>query len=326
MKEHLENLVLELAHAIDFSKEQTVIDIGSNDGTLLKFYPNWFKRIGYDLVPKFRKDYNCTGISFINAPFNRNVIGLISKAKIITAISMFYDLDDPIPFVTSLSECLDSKGIIVIQQNYLLSMLQNNAFDNIVHEHLSYHSLLSMEKIFKPFNLDIFDIKVNDLNGGSFRTYICHKGDYKVSSRVDTVKRIELDYELDHEGAYIDFSNRVGKIRQDLYSLLSDIHRREELVYIYGASTRGNTLLQYAGIDNSLCQKAVERNPEKYGKKIASVGIPIISEAEARQEHPLYMLVLPWFFRKEVVKRESEYLKSGGKLIFPLPQVEIISK
>lgn len=324
MKRHLLSIVLELLDITTFKLNDIVVDIGSNDGTLLKAYPNWCKRIGYDLVPKFGKDYYSTSIEFHNEPFTAR--GLDKKAKIITAISMFYDLDDPISLIKDMAECLNSKGIIVVQQNYLLSMLQNNAFDNIVHEHLCYHGLLSMKRIIEPFDLQIFDVKVNDLNGGSFRVYICHKGDYAISKNVNKQLNIELDYELDHLGAYIDFANRVNKIAEDLYDLLTEIHRQEELVYIYGASTRGNTLLQYCGIDNRLCQKAVERNPEKFGKKIASVGIPIISEEQARKEHPSYMLVLPWFFKNEIVSREAEYLKSGGRLISPLPQVEVISK
>lgn len=324
MRKHLKDIVLELLDMIVFDSGDTVVDIGSNDGTLLKVYPSWLKRIGYDLVPKFGKDYISTGIEFNNEPFTTK--SFRGKAKIITVISMFYDLDDPMAFVKNLAKCLDNKGIIVIQQNYLLSMLQNNAFDNAVHEHLCYHSLLSMKRIVEPFGLQIFDVKVNDLNGGSFRVYICHKGDYTISRNVSKQVKIELDYELDHLGAYIDFANRVSKVAEDLYDLLAEIHRGEENCYVYGASTRGNTLLQYCGIDNRLCQKAVERNPEKFGKKIASVGIPIISEEQARKEKPSYFLVLPWFFESEVKKRETLYIKDSGTLIFPLPRVKLIDK
>ena len=325
MQEHLKNLVQEIQQRVNLEPNDVVIDIGSNDGTLLKWYSkNCRYCFGFDLVSKFAADYQNTGIEFINKPFNHISYG--GKAKIITCISMFYDIDDPITFLQDMARTLNRGGIIVIQQNYLLEMLKNNAFDNIVHEHLTYNSLASMERMMNSLDLEIFDIKVNNLNGGSFRTYICHKGDYPILGRVVRQYNIELDYELNHLEAYKDFANRVKVVAEDLYSLLTEIHRQEKLVYIYGASTRGNTLLQYCGVNNRLIQKAVERNPEKYGKKIASVGIPIISEEQARKEHPSHMLVLPWHFRSEIISREAEYLKSGGKLIFPLPQVEVISK
>lgn len=324
MVNHLKDLVFELIWVLDLKFGDTVIDIGSNDGTLLKWYPSGYHRVGFDLISKFSKDYIGTGIAYYAKSYNANAWGL--KAKVITAISMFYDVDDPITLMQEMTKGLCKDGVIIIQQNYLLEMLKNNAFDNIVHEHICYHSVQSMQKIVEQCELEIFDVRVNDLNGGSFRTYICHKGSYPVSARVKQQISYELDYELDHLGAYEDFAKRVGVVAEELYSLLANIARREESCYIYGASTRGNTLLQYCGIDNRLIQKAVERNPEKFGKKIASVGIPIISEEQARKEHPSYFLVLPWFFREEIVRRESEYLKSGGKLIFPLPQVEVVNK
>ena len=326
MYNHLRDIVFDLVKDIDIKPTDAIIDIGSNDGTLLKWYPKMFKYLyGFDLVSKFASDYQGTGIEFVNKPFTRKNYG--GKAKIITCISMFYDADDPITLLQDMAETLGKKGVIIIQQNYLLEMLKNNAFDNIVHEHLCYHILQSMEKIAKPFGLEIFNVKLNDLNGGSFRTYICHKGDYPISAKVKKQLDIELDYELDHIGAYTDFARRVKDIAEGLYKLLIDINREGKSVFVYGASTRGNTLLQYCSIDNKLIQKAVERNPEKYGKKIASVGIPIISEEQARKEHPAYMLVLPWhFFDIEMKIREKGYLNEGGKFIVPLPKVRIVTK
>lgn len=324
MRNHLQDIALKLMEMTIFKPGDVIVDIGSNDGTLLKSFSPLYRRVGYDLVPKFGKDYISTSIEFYDEPFtSRSFLG---KARIITAISMFYDLDNPMALMKDMAESLDSKGVILIQQNYLLSMLQNNAFDNLCHEHLCYHSLLSMKKIVESFGLQIFDIETNDLNGGSFRIFVCHEGNYHISPRVKKQLAIELDYELDHVGAYNNFAERVKDVTQNLYGLLADIHRCDESCFIYGASTRGNTLLQYCGIDNRLVQKAVERNPEKFGKKIASVGIPIISEEQARKEHPAYMLVLPWQFRKEIVDREYEYLKGGGNLILPLPRVEIVHR
>lgn len=323
MKRHLKLLVEEALSTVDTDKG-FVVDIGSNDGTLLKSYPSWFHRTGFDLVPKFGKDYTSHQIEFRNEPFTAKSYN--RRAKILTAISMFYDIDNPIALMQDMAQCLDKKGIIVIQQNYLLSMLQNNAFDNCCHEHLTYNSLASMINMANKCNLDIFDVELNELNGGSIRTYLCHRNDYPVSDRVPKQMELEESYRIDDINTYIRFAKRVEHCASQLFTFIEMQKNEGKVVYLYGASTRGNTLLQYCGLDNTLIKKAVERNPEKYGKKIASVGIPIIPEEQARYEKPDFMLVLPWFFQKEFISREEQYLKDGGKLIFPLPKLEVVSK
>lgn len=321
MKRHLKLLVEKAISIVEIDKGN-VVDIGSNDGTLLKSYPNWFHRTGYDLVPKFGKDYTSHQIEFKNEPFTTKSYN--RKAKIVTAISMFYDLDNPVILIEDIAQCLDKKGIIVIQQNYLLSMLQNNAFDNIVAEHLCYHSLQSMINIANKCNLDIFDVELNELNGGSIRTYLCHRDDYEISDRVP--KQLKLEDNLSNLDTYVQFAKRVEYCASNLYSFIELQVSYGKTIYLYGASTRGNTLLQYCELNNTLIKKAVERNPEKYSKKIASVGIPIIPEEQARYEKPDFMLILPWHFKTEFIKREEQYLKDGGKLIFPLPKLEVVSK
>jgi NDP-4-keto-2,6-dideoxyhexose 3-C-methyltransferase len=314
MRNHLKDLVNELIELANPQRGDMVIDIGSNDSTLLRNYPDWITRVGYDLVPKFGRDYYGTGIRFINAPFT--VDNCSKPAKVITAISMFYDLDKPMDLMRDMAQCLDKRGIIVIQQNYLVDMLRMNGFDNIVSEHLTYNSVHSMERMVKPFGLSIFDVKVNDLNGGSFRTYICKEGDYRISKNVKTWLAEEKMQKIDDLKTYRAFANRIEGIRAELVGFIQTEKDAGKRTYIYGASTRGNTLLQYFKLDNILIDKAVERNPEKYGKFISSVGIPIISEEQARKEKPDYMLVLPWFFAQEFKNREVEYLKNGGALIF----------
>jgi hypothetical protein len=239
---------------------------------------------------------------------------------------MFYDLDNPMELMESMAKYLDNKGIIVIQQNYLVDMLRMNGFDNILHEHLCYHSVYSMQRIVEPFGLKIFDVEVNDLNGGSFRTYICREGDYEISSNVEKWLNEEKLQKIDELKTYRAFRNRIEGVRAELVGLINTEKMAGKKIYCYSASTRGNTLLQFFKLDNTIIEKSVEKNPEKFGKKIASVGIPIISEEQARSEKPDYMLVLNWHFRDEIIKREAEYLKSGGKLIFPLPEVEIVEK
>jgi hypothetical protein len=327
MRNHLQSLVMDIMKRMGdkLNQSDAVVDIGSNDGTLLKFYPNYLERYGYDLVEKFADCYKDTGIMFVNNVFDNWMDkGHGYRYKIITAISMFYDLDDPINFMEIVADNLAKGGIFIVQQNYLLSMLKVNGFDNILAEHIFYHSVNSMKNICEKCGLEIFDVQINDLNGGSFRTYICHKGDYKIKKSVFKQLAIEDEYGLDNMGCYEDFAKRVQDAIKQIRQFLVDRAKKGKWVYLYAASTRINTLLQACGIDCRLVQRAVERNSEKIGKYIASCGIPIISEEQMREEKPDYLLIGSFYFRDEFIKREKAYLKQGGKLIFPLPKLEVI--
>jgi NDP-4-keto-2,6-dideoxyhexose 3-C-methyltransferase len=328
MRSHLAGISEKACELSLLKQGDIVLDIGCNDGTLLKAYgAKGIRRIGFDAVAKFADDYKGTDISFINEYFNKLTYATRmgdQKAKIITAISMFYDLEEPNIFIADLADILNQNGIVIVQQNYLVTMLLNNAFDNIVHEHLEYFSLLSIETLLARHKLEVFDVELNDLNGGSFRTYICHKGARKVEDSVLRLRESERKHGLLNKEIYIAFASRIENIKNRLHGLIVEEAKKGKTIYAYGASTRGNTLLQYCDLGNTLINKAVERNSEKWGKKIASLGIPIISEEQARQDRPDYMLVLPWHFKDEFVFREADYLKGGGKFIFPLPDIEII--
>jgi hypothetical protein len=323
MRNHLSALYEEIKKVAPLA--WPMVDIGSNDGTFLKNFPGYMSRIGFDLVSKFGSDYDGTGIVFVPEAFSKSFyLNRFPKAWIITAISMFYDLEDPVDFLGQLRDCLEQKGFIVIQQNYLYSMLKNVAFDNVCAEHIFYHSLGSMIKIANRCGLDIFNVSENDLNGGSFRVYLCHKGQRKIRKNVD--KMLALEGMLYDRKTYDDFAYFVKLAKDGTYSFINKQVKKGKRVYVLGASTRGNTLLQYFELDNSLITKASERNPEKFGTCIASLEIPIVSEKEAREDNPDFMLVLPWFFKNEIIVRENEYLSNGGKLIFPLPKFKVVKK
>lgn len=309
------------------SRKLTVVDIGANDGTLLRYYPKTFQRIGIEPIKKLATECKRYASIVVNNFFNysdvKKVLG-VKKADIITAISCFYDMEDPNRFVSEIKKILNYNGIIVIQQNYLVKMLTQNAFDNIVHEHLEYYSLIALQNLLNKHGLEVFDLELSELNGGSFRTYIGHTKEHHISNSVYEQVQLEQLIGLHRKKIYIDFANKIKNIKKELYSFIKEEHDKGKKIYVYGASTRGNTLLQYFNLDNTLIKKAVERNPEKWGTKIASVGIPIISETQARKEKPDYMLILPWFFKKEFLEREKAYLKGGGHFIFPLPKLEIV--
>ncbi|MEK7533765.1 MAG: class I SAM-dependent methyltransferase [Patescibacteria group bacterium] len=308
-------------------KALIAVDIGANDGTLLSYYPKHIVRVGVEPIRKFAKECEQHADFVINNFFNyRSYIQKVKnkKAHIITAISCFYDIDNPNQFVSDVKKILHKRGVFVVQQNYLVEMLRQNAFDNILHEHLGYYSLKSLENLLNRHNLAVFDVEKSPINGGSFRTYISHKNSRLVEESVKRLREHEKSFKLNEIKIYKNFANRIKKNRNNLYKFIVNLVKKNKKVYIYGASTRGNTLLQFCNLDKSLISAAVERNSEKWGKKIASVAIPIISEEQARLENPDYMLVLPWFFKEEFLKREQDYLKKGGHFIFPLPTLEII--
>jgi len=307
-----------------------IIDIGSNDATLFRFYKT--KKLNFvgfepatNLIPYAKKNYSSA--TYINDFFGftnwQKKFGA-KKAKIITAIAMFYDLDNPNKFVADIVKCLDAKGVFIVQMSYLPSMLQQNAFDNICHEHLEYYSIKSLSNLLERHNLEIFDVELNDVNGGSFRAYIQHKGYRPINDHVRKLEKTEDKLKLSSLETYKDFALRILDLKEKLYNFIKNETQKGKKVYIYGASTKGNTLLQFFNLDSRLIKAAAERNPDKWGKKTVSTLIPIISEEQARKEKPDYFLVLPWHFLKEFLVREKDYLKSGGKFIVPLPLFKVI--
>ncbi len=328
MKNELSEIVCRACDNVDVSgKNLTVVDIGANDGTLLSNYKNNIFRIGIEPIKKFADECKKYSDVVINDFFNyKSYFKKLKnkKAQIITAISCFYDIDEPNKFLSDIVKILDKDGIFIIQQNYLVGMLKFNAFDNIVHEHLEYYSLMSLENLLEKHNLEVFNVELSKINGGSFRTYICHKNARSINNSVVKLRKSEVRLNLNKKKIYEDFAKRVESNKNRLCKLILKLVKNNKKIFVYGASTRGNTLLQYCGLDSKLIKAAVERNSEKWGKKIASVDIPIISEGQARREKPDYMLVLPWFFKEEFLKREKAYLEDKGHFIFPLPKIRVV--
>lgn len=335
MTDELNGIAKKIENLIDLKSGDFLIDIGANDGTLLRGYSiSGVKTIGFEPAVNLMKWAREGTTLIINDFFGYNAwqkeFGDF-KAMAITAIAMFYDLEDPNTFVSDVVRCLDKEGIFIIQMSYLPSMLSQNAFDNICHEHLEYYSLLSLENLLARHNLEIFDVELNNINGGSFRTYIRHKdGGKKVKisegaeKRVKDLRKFEENLGLDDKKIYEDFVKNIYIIRDQVVNFIKSEHKKGKKIYIYGASTKGNTLLQFYDLDYRTITAAAERNPDKWGKKTIGTLIPIISEEQARAEKPDYFLVLPWHFMEEFKKREEEFLKSGGKFIVPLPKFEVI--
>jgi NDP-4-keto-2,6-dideoxyhexose 3-C-methyltransferase len=205
-------------------------------------------------------------------------------------------------------------------------MLRNNSYDTICHEHLEYYALSQIEWLAEHHGLRVFDADLNDANGGSSRLYVCHrKAPYAPSKRLIDLRAAEESASLQLQATYEAFRERCMRLRDDLRSFIENQVSRKKRVHIYGASTKGNTILQYCGLDHSLIEAAADRNPEKSGARTPGTNIPIISEEESRKMRPDFFLALPWHFRKEFIEREHDFLSRGGKLIFPLPTLEIVN-
>lgn len=330
MKNALADIVGKAENLIKLNIGDIVVDIGANDGTLLRQYKSKnIQLIGFEPAINLVKEAQVGTTKIINDFFNYEKFAASfnnQKAKVITSIAMFYDLENPNKFVEDIVKMLHNDGVWIIQMNYLTTMLENNAFDNIVHEHLEYYSLKSLEYLLERHDLVTFDVELNDVNGGSLRTYIKHKdcNKFPISKRVEEIRAYENKVDLSHGTPYLQFAKRIDTLRQETHNFIKNEVEKGKKVYVYGASTRGNTLLQYYDLDDKLIKSAVDRNPEKWGKKTVT-NIPIISEEQAREEKPDYFLILPWYFIEEFKRRENEFLNGGGKFVIPLPNLEVIS-
>lgn len=334
MRNALADITNKAEKLVELSPDDLVLDIGCNDGTLLRSYKSkGIRTIGFDPATNLMKYARTGATKIINDFFTSKAFKKEfshEKAKIITSIAMFYDLDEPNKFVADIVNCLHPEGVWIIQMSYLPSMLEQNAFDNICHEHLEYYSLMSLENLLKRHNLEVFDVELNDVNGGSFRTYIKHRGAGGIrpfkgaDKRVKDLKNFEHSLRLDNRKIYDEFAERVNDIKTRLTDFIRREARKGKTVYVYGASTKGNTLLQYFNLDASIIKAAAERNPDKWGKKTVGTLIPIISEEHARLDKSDYFLVLPWHFIEEFIQREADYLRAGGKFIVPLPKFNVI--
>lgn len=307
-----------------------VLDIGSNDATLLRAYRDVGQRLGGidPSAAKFRAFYP-ESIGLVTDFFSPDAYRALfseRKATIVTSIAMFYDLEDPVAFMRSVADVLAPEGIWHFEQSYMPSMLDVCAYDTVCHEHLEYYGLSQVKWMADRVGLEIIDVELNEMNGGSFAVTAAHRGSKHRANReaVEALLERERARRLNTPEAYADFRKAVKRHRVELPSLLRQLRDDGKKVFGYGASTKGNVILQYCGITVADLTCIADVNPDKHGCFTAGTDIPIVSEAEAHAQRPDYFLVLPWHFRKNLVQREREFLRRGGKMIFPLPSIEIV--
>lgn len=343
MTKELGNIVNEIISRVKSNQGDIWLDIACNDGTLLKQIPKDFIKLGIDPCDNSFYQESCkVANSVVQDYFNYDAYQRTGygdkKAKIITTIAMFYDLDDANPFIEDINKVLDDNGVWVIQLSYTPLMLQQLAFDNICHEHIYYHSLNSIKNLISPHNLKIVDASLNDVNGGSIRIYMQKNIAKELSFATGPLRdvcnfRVQslLEYEnnkfdISKSEVWEEFNKNINKLKQQTVDFIKQEKAKGKVICGYGASTKGNTLLQWFGLDNTLIDAIAERSPYKFGLKTIGTDIPIKSEEEVRAMKPDYMLVLPWHFISEFIQREDEFLSNGGKFIIPCPKFEIYGK
>ncbi len=335
MKKALEEIAKKSLDYVKLKKNDVIIDIGCNDGTLLESFKKITKEVclvGFDPANNF-KNLNNESYIRINDYFNKkafitNKQILNKKAKIITSIAMFYDLEDPVSFAQDIFDLMEDDGIWILQMADLPNMLLNNMFDNICHEHLTYFHIAPMEYLLKKCNLKLINIEKNNINGSSYRFFI-KKDHHLITSETDLEnlnreRLFEFNLGLDTQEPFEHFKSNIERNKNELLFFLNEEKKKGKIILVYGASTKGNVLLQYCGINEKLISYAVERNPRKFGSRTLGTNLQIISEEEGRKMKPDYFLVLPYHFIDEMLLRERQFVERGGKFILPVPFVKTL--
>jgi NDP-4-keto-2,6-dideoxyhexose 3-C-methyltransferase len=330
MVNHLQAKVSRLLERYPVKPADVVLDIGSNDGTLLSFYPaDGLQIIGIDPTAKkfagyYPKHVTCIP-EFFSARLFRERFGT-KRAHIVTSIAMFYDLENPLQFMREVASILDTDGIWHFEMSYLPELLRTMGYDTICHEHLEYYALRQIKWMTERCGLKIVNLELNQINGGSFAVTAARRS----SSHPEATRDIEQWIRAE-DGACLTtvtehrtFQAAVETHKQKILGLLRELKAQGRTIVGYGASTKGNVLLQHCGITSELLTAIAEVNEDKFGCFTPGTNIPIVSESDAHAMNPDYLFVLPWHFRDNLVQREQAFLQRGGKMIFPLPQLEIV--
>ena len=329
MVEHLTRKVQFLERLVPLNEKDLVVDIGSNDATTLKAYSGRHRKVGIDPTGKKFAEFYTQDIALIPDFFSAEAFQRLfpnDKAKIVTSISMFYDLERPADFVHDIESILADDGVWHFEQSYMPAMLRTHSYDTVCHEHLEFYSFGVVKRLLEANGLRVVDVQMNAINGGSFAVTACKRNASRRANTpvIDWLLREEDMLALDTPRPFRLFEERVFLHRKSLAGLVNALVADGKKVFGYGASTKGNVLLQFCGFTPEQIPCIADVNEQKFGCVTPGTHIPIISEAEAHAQNPDYFLVLPWHFRNTILAREKAYLERGGKFIFPLPEIEIV--
>lgn len=337
MRGQLKDIAESIQSIYEIGSDDVWLDIACNDGTMFEYIRKDIIKVGIDPADdSYTAESTAKGAIVIQDYFSGDAYFNVMSfgATIITSIAMFYDVEDRHNFLESIYRVLDHNGLWVLQLSYTPLMIQQLAFDNICHEHVYYYSLLNIKSLLAEHGFKIMDCQFNDINGGSFRLYVMKETadhrlfgtqpyrdvcKFRVNSACEYEKSLNIGVDT-----WKQFYSDILDLRETTVSFIHHVRAQGKSVCAYGASTKGNTLLQFFGLDNTLIDAIADRNPDKWGLVTVGTNIPIISEEEMRERHPDYLLILPWHFINEFRKREADYLWNNGKFIVPCPKFEII--
>ncbi len=330
MVNHLADKVGFLERLVKLTDGDIVLDIGSNDATTLRSYKTvGIRRIGIDPTGRKFSSFYTDDIKLVPDFFSSEVYRSVEKspARIVTSIAMFYDLESPVEFARQVESILVDDGVWHFEQSYMPSMLRLNSYDTICHEHLEYYSLSAVQTVLDAAGFKVADVIMNAVNGGSFAVTAVKRSNRSIRRNQAVIEWL-LEQEdrmgLHTPRPYRDFEERVFRHRDDLQRLILGLNSDGKKVFGYGASTKGNVMLQFCKFTAKDIPAIADVNPDKFGSFTPGTAIPILSEEEVRAMKPDYFLVLPWHFRDGILRREKEFLSRGGKMIFPIPEIEIV--
>jgi SAM-dependent methyltransferase len=326
--EHFRRTSERLVAAYDLRPSDLVVDIGSNDGTWLKqYHPFGLRTVGVEPAANVAALAQEVGVDTLVRFFNEETAGVLlecyGQASLMTAAGVFFHLEELHSVVEGVRKLLKPDGVFCVQAIYLGGMIENTAFDQIYHEHLCYYTLRSLEALFALHGLEVFDVRLVPVHGGSFEAHVGHIGAHRIQASVAELRRVELERGYGEFGTYEKFAENVRRLQRDLLALLREFADAGKTVYAYGAPAKGATLLNSFSVDASLVRLAVERSPLKFGLMIPGARIPIVDEAAV--ERPDAYLLLAWNFLDEILEKERAYLESGGAFIVPVPELRVLT-
>jgi len=330
MRKDLQDVVNYAVNNVKTEKDDIAIDIGANDCTMVSMYPEYMKRIGIEPATNIDWSKVSKSITIVNDYFSKDVVMKVTnrkKAKILSATAVFYDFDDPNISTKDIKDVLHEDGVCVLQVSYLLDTIRDMNFYDVVHEHLEYYSLKSINYLMERNGLTVIDASTNFVNGGSLRVLVTHKENNKSKSkRYEEILAEEEKCNLEQVDTYVDYRQKINEIIEKTKKFIMNELENSQLVIGLGASTKGNVLLQICGIDKNLLPFISDRNKDKVGLRTLGTDIEIISEEKARKINPSAMLVIPWNFKEEILSREENYIQHGGKMLFLMPYPYYVDK
>ena len=330
MKRDLQDVVNYAVNNAKPISDDIVVDIGANDCTMVSMFPKNLNRIAVEPAKNIDWSNVEKSITIVNEYFSKDIVLKASggkKAKIVTATAMFYDFDDPNIATKDIKAILDDDGVCVIQVSYLLDTIKDMNFYDVVHEHLEYYSLKSINYLMENNGLTVIDASTNFVNGGSLRILVTHKENSNLKSkRYEEILAEEEKWNLEELDTYTKYENKIQVIIKKTKNFILKELRSGGTVIGLGASTKGNVLLQICGIDKRLLPYLSDRNKEKVGLRTLGTDIEIISEDKAHELNPSCIIVIPWNFKEEILEREKDYIRNGGKMLFLMPYPHYITK